>query len=517
MSISHARVAVRLALAFGVVCLVMSLSAAVGIWRLAGLQDIADDLGGASSERALLARELHAIVVLSSARAETLLEIDNPAYAARIDADRKTTSARSSEVRKRLDELAGDAESQALFDAIDKAGNGFRTVRDDLVKRRKAGEALPPDAIANQLRPAADAYAASVNKLAEYQRQRVAEAREAAARSESQGITLLAAGSLVGLLLSLACAWLLSRSILQPLAHASEVTDRIAEGDLTSPVPAPQAGSRDELQALLARLGGMQARLAELVVGMRQASTSVAGASSEIAAGNSDLSARTEHTASNLEEIAASMEELLATVRHSADAAAQASTLATGASSVAQRGREAVDRVVGTMDGIALSSRRIADITSVIDGIAFQTNILALNAAVEAARAGEQGRGFAVVASEVRSLAQRSADAAREIKTLIGASVEKVENGTQLVSEAGRSMEGIVAQVQRVSDLIGEISSATSEQTTGISQVGEAVTQLDQVTQQNAALVEQSAAAADSLRHQAAKLAEVVSVFRLAS
>lgn len=289
-SISHARVAIRLALAFGVVCLVMSLSAAVGIWRLAGLQDIADDLGGASSERALLACELHAIVVLSSARAETLLEIDNPAYAARIDADRRTTSPRSSEVRKRLDELAADAESQALFDAIDKAGNGFRTVRDDLVKRRKAGEALPPDAIANQLRPAADAYAVAVNKLAEFQRQRVAEAREAAARSEAQGITLLAAGSLVGLLLSLACAWLLSRSILRPLAYASEVTDRIAEGDLTSAVPAPQAGSRDELRALLARLSGMQARLAELVVGMRQASTSVAGASSEIAAGNSDLS-----------------------------------------------------------------------------------------------------------------------------------------------------------------------------------------------------------------------------------
>ena len=347
-------------------------------------------------------------MVPSSARAETLLEIDNPAYAARIEADRKTTSVRSSEVRKRLDELAADAESQALFDAIDKAGNGFRTVRDDLVKRRKAGEALPPDAIANQLRPAADAYAAAVNKLAEFQRQRVAEAREAAARSERQGITLLAAGSLVGLLLSLACAWLLSRSILRPLAHASEVTDRIAEGDLTSAVPEPQEGSRNELRALLARL-------AELVVGMRQASTSVAGAGSEIAAGNSDLSARTEQTASNLEEIAASMEELLATVRHSADAAVQASTLATDASSIAQRGRDAVDRVVGTMDGIALSSRRIADITSVIDGIAFQTNILALNAAVEAARAGEQGRGFAVVASEVRSLAQRSATAAKEI------------------------------------------------------------------------------------------------------
>ena len=516
MSISHARVAVRLALAFGVVCLVMSLSAAVGIWRLAGLQDIADDLGGASSERALLARELHAIVVLSSARAETLLEIDNnPSYAARIDADRKITSARSSEVRKRLDELAADPASQALFDAIDKAGNGFRTVRDDLVKRRKAGEALPPDAIGKQLRPAADAYAAAVDKLADYQRQRVAEARAAAARSESQGITLLAAGSVVGLLLSLACAWRLSRSILQPLAHASEVTDRIAEGDLTSSVPAPRPGNRDELQALLARLSGMQARLAELVVGMRQASASVAGASSEIAAGNSDLSARTEQTASNLEEIASSMEQLLATVRHSADAAAQASTLAAGASSVAQRGREAVDRVVGTMDGIALSSRRIADITSVIDGIAFQTNILALNAAVEAARAGEQGRGFAVVASEVRSLAQRSATAAKEIGGLISDSVRQVDEGTQLVHAAGGTMGEIVQSVQQVATIIGEISTAAREQTTGLSQVGEAVSQLDQMTQQNAALVEESSAAAQGLRAQAQQLAELVEAFRL--
>ncbi len=517
MNISQARVAVRLAMAFGVVCLVMSLSAAVGIWRLAGLQDIADDLGGRSSERALLARELHAIVVLSSARAETLLEIDNPAYAARIDADRKTTSARSSEVRKRLDELADDAQSKALFEAIDKSGNGFRTVRDDLVKRRKGGDALPPDAIANQLRPAAEAYSAAVNKFADFQRQQVAEARDAAERSERQGIALLAAGSLVGLLLSLACAWLLSRSILKPLEQASEVTDRIAEGDLTTAVPAQRASNRDELQALLLRLGGMQARLAELVVGMRQASTSVAGASSEIAAGNSDLSARTEQTASNLEEIAASMEELLATVRHSADAAAQASTLATGASGVAQRGREAVDRVVGTMDGIALSSRRIADITSVIDGIAFQTNILALNAAVEAARAGEQGRGFAVVASEVRSLAQRSATAAKEIGGLIAESVRQVDEGSKLVNAAGSTMGEIVDSVRQVATIIGEISTAAREQTTGLSQVGEAVSQLDQMTQQNAALVEESSAAAQGLRVQAQQLAELVEAFRLPS
>ena len=515
MSISNLRVAVRLALAFAVVCLVMSLAAAVGIWRLSGLQQIADELGGPASERAVLARELHSIVVLSSVRAETLLEIDNPAYAARIDADRKATSARSAEVRKHLDVLADDAKSQALFDAIDKAGNTFRSVRDDLVKRRKAGEALAADAVGKQLRPAADAYADAVDKLAAFQQQLVAEDREAAARSASQGIFLLAAGSALGLALSLLCAWVLSRSILHPLAHAANVTDRIAEGDLTSAVPASAAGSRDELQALLARLGGMQSRLGELVVGMRQASTSVAGASSEIAAGNSDLSARTEQTASNLEEIAASMEELLATVRHSADAAAQASQLAGGASDVARRGREAVDRVVGTMDGISQSSRRIADITSVIDGIAFQTNILALNAAVEAARAGEQGRGFAVVASEVRSLAQRSATAAKEIGGLISESVRQVDEGTQLVHAAGGTMGEIVNSVQQVATIIGEISTATREQTTGLSQVGEAVSQLDQMTQQNAALVEESSAAAHGLRVQAQQLAELVEAFRL--
>jgi len=274
---------------------------------------------------------------------------------------------------------------------------------------------------------------------------------------------------------------------------------------------------RGEVAEMMLAMQQMQASLVRIVGEVRLSSDSIATGSSEIATGNADLSQRTEEQASNLEETAASMEELTSTVKNNADTAHKAAALAGEASRAAVQGGEVVGQVVSPMEEISAASRKITDIISVIDGIAFQTNILALNAAVEAARAGEQGRGFAVVASEVRSLAQRSADAAREIKTLIGASVEKVENGTQLVSEAGRSMEGIVAQVQRVSDLIGEISSATSEQTTGISQVGEAVTHLDQVTQQNAALVEQSAAAADSLRHQAAKLAEVVSVFRLAS
>jgi len=516
MNLLQARLSARLAWAFGIICLVTSLAAGVGVWRLTNLQAIADELGGESAERALLAQELHAIVVLSSARAESLLEAgDNPVYTARVDADRKITSARSAEVRKRLDVLAADPQSERLFDAIDAAGNAFRAARDELVKRRQAGEALPPDAVGQQLRPAADRYAGAVNAMAELQRQRVAQAREAAAASARQGTALLVGGSALGLLLSLVCAVLLSRSLLRPLAHASTVADRIAEGDLTSAVPAVPPGNRDEVRALLGRLDAMQARLAQLVVGMRQASTSVAGASAEIAAGNSDLSARTEQTASNLEEIAASMEEILSTVRHSADAAQQATGLATSASEVAQRGRDAVQRVVGTMNGISQSSRKIADITSVIDGIAFQTNILALNAAVEAARAGEQGRGFAVVAGEVRSLAQRSATAAKEIGGLISESVREVDEGTKLAHAAGGTMGEIVQSVQQVATIIGEISTATREQSTGLGQVGEAVNQLDQMTQQNAALVEESSAAAQGLRVQAQQLADLVAAFRL--
>ncbi|MDT0140723.1 methyl-accepting chemotaxis protein [Acidovorax sp. PRC11] len=515
MSLNNTRLSLRLALAFGAICLVMSLAAGVGVWRLMNLQDIADDLGGESAERALLAKELESIVLVSAVRAESLLEVDNPVYAARVDADRKRTSARSTEVRKRLEALAEDEESRRIFGAIDAAGNAFRSARDALVKRRQSGETLPPEAVGQLLRPAADRYAAAVEEMADYQRRRVAEARAQAQASERQGIALLVGGSLVGLLLSLGCALALSRSILLPLAQASAVSDRIAEGDLTSSVPAAPAGQRDEVRALLERLGGMQQRLAELVVGMRQASVSVAGASAEIAAGNTDLSSRTEHTASNLEEIAASMEELIATVRHSADAAQQASTLAATASEIARRGRDAVSQVVSTMDGIAQASRRIADITSVIDGIAFQTNILALNAAVEAARAGEQGRGFAVVASEVRSLAQRSATASREIGALIGDSVRQVGEGAQQVHAAGGTMGEIVDSVQRVAAIVGEISTAAREQSTGLGQVGEAVSQLDQMTQQNAALVEESTAAAQGLRMQAQQLADLVATFRL--
>jgi methyl-accepting chemotaxis protein len=306
---------------------------------------------------------------------------------------------------------------------------------------------------------------------------------------------------------------LVARSVLRQIggepAAAIGVMSEVAEGNLDANIPPAPAGS------LLDGLGHMVASLRKLVTEVRSATENIATASSEIAQGNNDLAHRTEDTASNLQSTASSMEELTSTVKQTSDSAQTANQMATSAAAVAARGGEVVSQVVATMQEINASSNKISDIIGVIDGIAFQTNILALNAAVEAARAGEQGRGFAVVASEVRSLAQRSAEAAKEIKSLIVASVEKVESGTQLVGNAGATMTEIVDSVQRVTDIIGEIRSATSEQSQGIAQVNTAMNQLDQMTQQNSALVEQSTAAADSLREQALKLTEVVALFRV--
>jgi methyl-accepting chemotaxis protein len=293
-------------------------------------------------------------------------------------------------------------------------------------------------------------------------------------------------------------------------------TERLASGNLSVDIEVDASGSSEAALALNS-LQHLQLELRRSIAAIRSGADGVTVAASEIATGNQDLSGRTEQTASNLQQAASSMSQLNGTVRQSADSAAQANQLASSATAVAQRGGQVVSQVVHTMDEINTSSKKIADIIGVIDGIAFQTNILALNAAVEAARAGEQGRGFAVVAGEVRNLAGRSADAAREIKALIGASVERVESGTRLVQDAGETMKEIVSSVQRVSDIIGEISAAASEQSSGISQVNNAVVQLDQMTQQNAALVEESAAAAESLKDQATRLSGVVSRFRLSA
>ena len=321
------------------------------------------------------------------------------------------------------------------------------------------------------------------------------------------GVGLLVAGVAVGL------SWLMQRKIVAELARAAELANEVASGNLNFDATSAR---QDEVGDLMRALGSMSAQLNQSISTVLDSSESIRLASAEIATGNQDLSVRTEQTATNLQRAASSTDQLTGTVRQSADSARQATQLASSATEVAVRGGAVVAQVVSTMEEINTSARKISDIIGVIDGIAFQTNILALNAAVEAARAGEQGRGFAVVASEVRSLAGRSAEAAKEIKTLIGVSVAKVDSGSRLVADAGKTMTEIVSSVKRVSDIIGEISAASTEQSDGISQVNTAVMELDQMTQQNAALVEQSAAAAESLREQAQRLAQLVSTFRLA-
>ena len=364
-------------------------------------------------------------------------------------------------------------------------------------------------------KPQYEQWLSAINKLIDYEEGKL-QVKNKLALEQAQGfLTVMLATLAVSLAGGAWLGWVIGRSILaqlgaEPLA-LGDMARRVAQGDL-SPVPGTEhapAGS------VLASLAAMQTSLAAVVGRVRDASDAIATGSVEIANGSADLSSRTEQQAASLEETAASMEQMNASVTNNAAAARQATELASAASVAAARGGQVVGQVVSTMGAIADSSRRIADIIGVIDGIAFQTNILALNAAVEAARAGEQGRGFAVVASEVRSLAQRSAEAAREIKGLIGSSVEKVGDGSRLVREAGAAMEDIVAQVRSVSTLISEISSASLEQAGGIGQVSSAVAGLDQTTQQNAALVEQSTAAAEGLKDQAARLSDAVRVFKL--
>jgi methyl-accepting chemotaxis protein len=353
---------------------------------------------------------------------------------------------------------------------------------------------------------------ADVERIAKIVDQEGAQSQQAV--KDAMRLTAIAFGIVLAIvvLLVVPLTLLNSSSITAPIAYARAVAQRIAKGDLTQSI---DARGQDEAAELLGALDVMQDALRRLVGEVTDSSQSIQTASGEIAAGSADLSNRTEQAASSLQETASSMEQLTSSVSQSAESARQANQLATSAADVAHRGGQVVSQVVETMEDIHASSRKIADIIGVIDGIAFQTNILALNAAVEAARAGEQGRGFAVVAGEVRSLAQRSAEAAREIKGLIGTSVGKVENGSRLVQDAGTTMKDIVASVQRVSDIIGEITAATTEQSSGIGQINSAVGHLDQMTQQNAALVEESAAASESLKEQTARLTQVVGTFRL--
>jgi len=498
-----------------VVVIVVMLVAVVGFsgYRSAKVQAQADAVIKDASSRVEAAIRWTGLTETNAARTQALIVSNDPAVEAEFKDAIAATSAQISEVQKSLEAMALSDADKAQMGKIAAARKTMIDLRGQARKLKEQGQHDQAVAlVTQQYNPAVAAYLQALRDFVKLQQQAMQDRQQQLAGERM--LTVQMAGAMV--LLVLVCiglgAYYLIGSIERPLDHARELAARIAAGDLSA---REEVTRGDEFGDLLRSLYAMSEALGRMVHQVRQSTDSIATASAEIAAGNHDLSARTEQTSSNLQETAAAMDQFTSTIQQSAASAQQASTLATGASGVARRGGEVVKEVVSTMQDIHQSSQKIADIIGVIDGIAFQTNILALNAAVEAARAGEQGRGFAVVASEVRSLAGRSAEAAKEIKQLIGASVERVEAGSRLVQDAGATMQDIVQSVQRVTDMIGEVTAASTEQSAGIAQVNQAVVSLDQMTQQNAALVEESTAAAQSLREQAQQLAQAVSVFKV--
>jgi methyl-accepting chemotaxis protein len=464
--------------------------------------------------RAFLATEWLGLTTLNGNRAVAIAKSGGHAQVEAYFAPQvKKTTERISEIQKELEAHVTSDKGKALMTEIAEQRKAYIATRNEVFALLKAGDVAGGQRMLEQrMMPANESYLKVIGAFNAFEHELVKQRTEVVDAAVDRAETVLLVLTAIAIGIGGLAAWLITRSVTHPLAQAVAAVRTMAGGDLTQAVPAE---GRDEAADLLRGLGDMQRSLQRLIGEVRSTTDSITTASSEIATGNQDLSARTEQTASNLQQTASSMEQLTGTVRQTADSARTANQLASSAQATAAKGGDVVSQVVTTMEDINASSKKIADIIGVIDGIAFQTNILALNAAVEAARAGEQGRGFAVVASEVRSLAQRSAEAAKEIKALIGASVDKVDSGTRLVADAGQTMGEIVASVQRVSDIIGEITAAAAEQSDGIGQVNGAVNNLDQMTQQNAALVEQSAAAAASLKDQAMRLGQAVGAFRV--
>jgi len=514
-ALKNFKLGTRLGLGFAVVLAMMAAMLLLSVSGLSRLGGEADKIVGKDWAKAEAAATVNTLVRANARRTMELFFAKDKAQLDRTRQFIESNKLQISEALATLDKLVYLPEGKSLLERVKRsraAYVGSFSAVDRLIGEGQRDAAT--QLLLTETLPAIDVLQADVAAMTKLQNALVdASGAKIAGDIVATERLMLALGS-AAMLAGLGLAWALTRSITVPINEAVAFAETVATGDLSVRI---EIKGKDETARLLHALQAMAASLSATVSQVRQSSDSIATASSQIASGNADLSQRTEEQAANLQQTAASMEQLTGTVRSNADTARQASQLAGSASDVATRGREVVGEVVQTMQDINASSRRIVDIIGVIDGIAFQTNILALNAAVEAARAGEQGRGFAVVAAEVRSLAQRSAQAAKEIKTLINDSVERVEKGSQLVGSAGRTMGDIVTQVKRVSDLIAEISASTQEQTTGIGQVGSAVQQLDQVTQQNAALVEESAAAADSLGQQAAELVRSVGVFRIAA
>jgi methyl-accepting chemotaxis protein len=513
MNFADMKISTRLILGFGMLALLIGLMGAISAVKITAVGELVEKLVNdripkvvslyeAEGEINKVARATRNMVILTDA------------------AEIKQEGARIAEARNKISEhfnkLSAEISSdsgKASFAKVTEARTKYVAQLEKFEGLVAAGNTDDAKAVLmGEMRTVQTAYLAALDGMIRIQDEYMDAAAKDARAAVASSKMIMGVAVAIALALAVTGALWIIRAITQPIQQAVQISRAVAAGDLSMQF---EAQGNNETGQLLLALKDMQASLVKVVANVRQGSEGVSTASSEIAQGNHDLSARTEAQASALEQTAASMEELSATVKQNADSARQANQLAMSASTVAVQGGEVVAQVVDTMKGINDASRKISDIISVIDGIAFQTNILALNAAVEAARAGEQGRGFAVVASEVRSLAGRSADAAKEIKSLINASVERVEQGTALVDQAGSTMTEVVGSIRRVTDLMGEISAASNEQSAGVSQVGEAVTQMDQVTQQNAALVEEMAAAASSLKSQAQDLVQVVAVFNL--
>jgi methyl-accepting chemotaxis protein len=514
------RIGTRLAVSFGAIVLLLVFLAVFALQRMSAVQvHVRDITEGNNVQSALASDMLNSVNRGAIAMRDLLLTTDS----ARVRPKVEIIEAERAHYRVLRDQLKalfdGDMnvadKEKSLMQQIDAAGKGISPLISRAVELSVSKEPTNAGVAKSLLLEAEaqqDAWLASLAELVKFEEESNREATRSVAVVYEHARIAISAIAVIAIALAAALGAFATLSITRPIHKAVEIAEHVADGDLTTVI---SVASTDETGRLLNALQRMQASLTRMVGTVRQNADSVATASAQIAQGNNELSARTEEQASALEQTSASMEELGSTVRANADHAQQASKLAQTASAVATQGGEVVGQVVTTMKDIDESSRRIAEIIGVIDGIAFQTNILALNAAVEAARAGEQGRGFAVVAFEVRSLAQRSALAARDIKALIGSSVERVQYGSSLVERAGQTMQEVVAAIRRVTEVAEEISNSNAEQSSGVAQIGEAVTQMDQATQENAALVEESAAAAESLKEQARQLVQAVLAFRL--
>ncbi len=513
MRIANLKIGTRLGCCFAIVFALMAMLIAVGSQRLSSIGELSSTIIDKDWVKADAAATVSATTRANAALVLQLLLVTDAMQSAQLRQQVDKNKAIITDALSKLDKLVYRPAGRELLAQVGSDRSAYVQSFTGVLKLLEEGQREQATQRAlSETMPRLARLQASVEKLADLQDGIVTANGAEIKQHISSAHAMMIALGLAALVLGVACAYWVTRSITRPINYALQVARTVASGDLSSQI---KAHSQDEAGQLLLALREMNDALSQIVGQVRNGTVAIASASGEIATGNMDLSARTENQASALEETASSMEELTSTVKANADNAREADKLASSASSIAQRGGVEVSQVVTTMGSINDSSRKVVDIIAVIDGIAFQTNILALNAAVEAARAGEQGRGFAVVASEVRNLAARSASAAKEIKELISSSVEQVDAGAKLVAQAGATMEEVVSAVQRVTGIVAEISLATREQTDGIEQMNTAIMQMDQTTQQNAALVEQAAAAASAMSDQAAELETLVSQFRL--